>query len=462
MKIAVLNGSPKGELSVTVQYIRFIQKKFPGHEFRILNVAHDILRYEKDENRLRQVISEVKSADGVIWAFPLYVFFVSSQYKRFIELIREKGVADAFRDKYTCVLSTSIHFFDHTAHAYMRGICDDLGMKFTESYSADMDDLFMEDRRTMVLKWAEEFLKAIEFGAPSARMYAPVSYNGNDGNVFSYQPGKPKRKIPTGEIRVRVITDIESEMTNLANMVKRFSGALQGDVEVHDLREIDIRGGCLGCLECAFDNICVYKDGFVDFFNRVLRDADVVILAGAIKDRFLSARVKMFWDRRFFNGHVPVHVDKQVGFIISGPLCQLPNLQEILQANAEMSGANLSGVVTDESGESSAIDALIDGLAARCVDFARSRYIRPKTFLGVGGHKIFRDQIWSRLRFPFDADFRFYEAHGMFDFPQNDDRHLEFSKKMIGMIQEPGMREMVRKMIKTEMLKGYQKIVEAK
>ena len=36
MKIAVLNGSPKGEISVTVQYIKFIQKKFPGHEFKLL------------------------------------------------------------------------------------------------------------------------------------------------------------------------------------------------------------------------------------------------------------------------------------------------------------------------------------------------------------------------------------------------------------------------------------------
>ena len=78
------------------------------------------------------------------------------------------------------------------------------------------------------------------------------------------------------------------------------------------------------------------------------------------------------------------------------------------------------------------------------------------------GINYYRDQIWSRLRFPFDADFRFYEAHGMFDFPQNDTRYLEFSQQMIKMIQDPQMREMVRKMIKTEMIKGYQKVVETK
>jgi hypothetical protein len=131
-------------------------------------------------------------------------------------------------------------------------------------------------------------------------------------------------------------------------------------------------------------------------------------------------------------------------------------------AQAEMSEANLAGVVTDESGDSSQIDALLDDFAAKCVDYSQQKYIKPSTFLGVGGHKIFRDQIWSRLRFPFDADYRFYEAHGMFDFPQNDTRYLEFSGQMIKMIQDPKMREMVRTMIKTEMLKGYQKVVETK
>jgi hypothetical protein len=59
-----------------------------------------------------------------------YYFLVSSQYKRFIELIWERKAEGFFKDKYTAVLSTSIHFFDHTAHNYMNAICDDLEMKY--------------------------------------------------------------------------------------------------------------------------------------------------------------------------------------------------------------------------------------------------------------------------------------------------------------------------------------------
>jgi len=457
MNIAVLNGSPKGEDSVTVQYIKFLRKKYPDHEFKLFNIAHDIQKYEKDAGKFRQIIAETAASDGVMWAFPLYSFLVAGQYKRFIEMIWENGAEKAFRDKYTCVFSTSIHFFDHTAHNYMRGICDDLGMKFTESYSADMDDIFIDERRLCFLKWAGNFLKAISTGAPTSRCYPPVA-----ADAFDYKPGKSGRKVSAGKLKIRILADMEGDKSNVAAMVERFGGKIKGDVRVYDLADVDMKGGCLGCLQCAFDNLCIYRDGFIDFFNQELRDADITIFAGAIRDRYLSSRMKMFRDRCFFNGHIPLNVDKQIGYIIAGPLGQLPNLQEILQGNAEMSGGNLAGVVTDESGDSAQIDALLDAFAARCVDFARKRYMRPQTFLGLGGHKIFRDQIWARLRFPFDADYKYYSENGLFDFPQNDTRYLEFSTQMLAMIQDPKMRNEVRKVIKTEMLKGYEKAVQTK
>jgi multimeric flavodoxin WrbA len=457
MKIAVLNGSPKGEISVTVQYIKFIQKKFPDHEFKLLHVSHDILKLEKDPAHFQAIIDEVKKSDGVIWAFPLYVFLVASQYKRFIEMIWEKGAEGAFKDKYTCVLSTSIHFFDNTAHNYMRGICDDLDMKYTEFFSADMDDIFLDDSRRILLKWVSDFLSAIENKLPTARAFAPLTHA-----KFDYKPGKADSKVDNTGVKVRVLADIEDPKSNIAAMVQRFSGAFQEKIEVFNIRDIDIKGGCLGCIQCGFDNICIYKDGYVDFVNSHMRGQDVTVFASEVKDRFLSARFKMFWDRGFFNGHVPLQTGIQVGFLVSGPLSQLANLQEVMQAMAEMGDNNYAGVVADESGNSPQVDSLIDDLARKCVDYSRQKYLRPKTFLGVGGHKIFRDAIWSRMRFPFDADYRYYESHGLFDFPQQDKRYLEFSEQMIKMIQDPKMREIVRKMIKTEMLKGYQKIVETK
>ena len=39
MKIVVLNGSPKGNNSVTMQYVEYLRRKFPQHEWVQFNIA---------------------------------------------------------------------------------------------------------------------------------------------------------------------------------------------------------------------------------------------------------------------------------------------------------------------------------------------------------------------------------------------------------------------------------------
>src|SRR4030043_198223 len=147
MKIIVLNGSPKGDLSVTLQYVHFVQKKFPQHELKIVNIASHIKKIEKDEKAFQEIIDEVRSSEGVLWAFPLYYLLVPSQYKRFIELIYERDAQAVFAGKYTATFSTSIHFFDHTAHHYLHAICDELNMRYVGFHSAHMKDLLSRKKR---------------------------------------------------------------------------------------------------------------------------------------------------------------------------------------------------------------------------------------------------------------------------------------------------------------------------
>ena len=78
----------------------------------------------------------------------------------------------------------------------------------------------------------------------------------------------------------------------------------------------------------------------------------------------------------------------------------------------------MAGIVTDEYGGVAEIDSLLQDLAGRLARFAASGYIRPSTFLVIGGTKLFRDAIWGRLRFPFRADYLAYKKLGIFDFPQ--------------------------------------------
>ncbi len=50
MKFAVIAGSPKGtELSATLQYLYFMQKMVPGHNYEYFEVARDITKIENDK-----------------------------------------------------------------------------------------------------------------------------------------------------------------------------------------------------------------------------------------------------------------------------------------------------------------------------------------------------------------------------------------------------------------------------
>ncbi len=459
MKIIVLNGSPKGDLSVTMQYVKFIQKKYPQHEMKILNISSQIKKLEDDEKAFSAVIDDIRSSDGVIWGVPLYVCLVPSQYKRFIELISERNVRGAFAGKYTSVITTSIHFYDHTAHNYMRGICEDLGMRFAGSFSPDMYDLMKDEERTNLLAFAGNFFTCIENKLPVVRMFEPA------GSVeMKYRRGAPAAPVETAGKRITIVTDALPGNHNLVAMTERLAGAFGGKAGVVNLHDVNIRGGCLGCCQCGPDYQCVYSggDGFIEFYNATFKPADIVIFAGTIVDRYLSSKWKQVFDRSFFNTHTPSLMGKQIGFLVSGPLRQIPNLREIFQAYAEWQHANIVDIITDEYDKPEELDALIDAFAARLISSSMDRFVAPPTFLGVGGRKVFRDDIWGRLRFVFQADHRFYEKHGFYDFPQKDKKMISMNRAMITAMKNPQAREQIRKMFKTEMVKPHQHIVETK
>lgn len=456
MDIMVLNGSPKGKISVTMQYVNFIQKKFPQHKLKIINISQKIPKIEKDTKLFHEIIDEIKLSDGVLWAFPLYYFLVHSNYKRFIELISENHVEGAFENKFSAVLTTSIHFFDHTAHNYMNAICDDLNMKHAGSFSADMYDLVIEKERQRLILFAEDFFEAIENKIVTSRTYKPLSYSD-----FEYIPGDGRDKIDIGNKKVTVITDSDDTNTNLGRMIEHFKKSFSTEIQVFNLNNLNIKGACLGCCQCGLENICVYQgqDEYIDFYNSKVKTSDILIFAGNIKDRYLSSKWKLFFDRSFFNGHTPSLTGKQMGYILSGPLSQIPNLRQILESYTGFQKANLADIITDEHEDSGQIDSLLENFSKRLVQLSEKNYIKPSNFLVMGGTKIFRDDIWGRLRFVFQADHGFYKNHGMYDFPQRDYRTRARNATMMLLTKIPAVKKVFIKRLKGEMIKPHQKIL---
>jgi len=456
MKIAVLNGSPKGQTSVTMQYVHFLEQRFPEAEFKIFDVALKIKKMEKDDKAFQEIIGEIAAADAVLWAFPLYFLLVASQYKRFIELIFERNATEAFRGKPAAALTTSINFFDHTAHNYIHAICDDLQMNFAGSYSAEMNDLLKSKERQRLKTFGELFIKAMKDGTTLIKNNKPLI---ESEIVFTAEKLTP---VETEGKKVLIVVDDAAENSNLLKMVERLQKTFSPAAELVQLKDIDIKGGCLGCVQCGFDNVCAYegKDGFIDFFNQKIKTADILFFAGAIHDRYLSSLWKCYFDRSFFNGHIPVLPDKQIGFVISGPFSQIYNLREIFEASVEMQHAGLVGFVSDDMGSPAEINTALQNMASHSIAQSKLGYIPPSTFYQVAGTKLFRDAVWSRLRVVFQADHKYYKEHGVYNFPQKNYKWRVINSILVMLTKVPFIRRETIKRMKTEMIKPLTNVLK--
>lgn len=453
MRIIVLNGSPKGDNSVTMQYVKYIEQKYPQHSFTYVNAAQSIKKLENDAAYFDEVMATIQNSDGVVWGFPLYIYLVHANYKRFIELIWERGKQDVFRDKYAISIATSIHFFDNTALNYIQAVCDDLGMNYVEAFSAHMDDLLQENIRKNLLFFANSFFSAIEKQITTIKYYAPVT-----SAMIEYLPGKAT-PIGLNEKKAVIVTDSADLTQNIGKMVEHCRMLLAADIV--DISKIKINGGCTGCIKCGFDNQCMYGNtDDVEKTYEMIQEYDIIIFAGTIRDRYLSARWKLFIDRRFSHTHQPLFSGKQFGWLVSGPLMQNHNLREILQAMSELDRTTLAGILTDEYASSQAIDDRIYAFGQILADAAAAGHVRPRTFLGIGGMKIFRDDIWGELRFVFQGDHRYYKKHGFYDFPQKRYKVRLRNFFMIMLTKIPSVKKNMRQNLTKFMLMPFQKVLK--
>lgn len=438
MKITVLNGSPKGKDSITLQSVRYLEKEYPQVQFQVFHVGSRIKKISREEREREKIVKAVEESQGVLWIFPVYVFLIPSQLKAFIELLFEKGCREAFQGKYGAVLMTSVHFYDTSAAEYMRGICHDLGMRYVGEHMAEMYDLLRPRQRKNLDDFAHQFFDTLTRGLPTEVFCQPIIRP-----VLDYEPGP----LPEGEKgnrrQILLLTDEEGSVTNLGRMIKTFTSLMPCRVKVINISKINLKGGCLGCLRCGYDNSCHYKDDMASLHEEYIAPAEALVFAGTIRDRYLSSRWKMFFDRYFYLGHTPYLRRKQMAFIFSGPLSQVPVLRNNMEALVQFNTGNLVGMVTDEYQASQEVTDLLRALGERLVQALERGQRKPVAFYGLACHLIFRDFIY-RYRGIFRADHLYYKKHNLYDYPRtNWKRNLSF----MFMQRSPSKRRQVQALL---------------
>ena len=443
MRILVLNGSPKGNYSVTLQTSRYLEILHPEHSFTYLNVSQKIRSLEKD---LSPALEAMEAADLLLFSYPVYTFLAPSQLQKFIRLVKEAG-AD-LSGKFASQISTSKHFDDSTAQRYIEDNCYDLGLKYIRGLSADMDDQTTGQGQ----KQAEDFFDFLIWN---------VRQN-------SYEPF-PRPHVPTAPVPVKVpfsaaptdgnvviITDCAPGNAQLQAMIDRFRAVMQKKTTVVNLRDFPFKGGCLGCFKCAIAGKCVYSDHFDDFLRTKIQSADAMVYAFTLQDHSMGPLFKMYDDRQFCNGHRTVTVGTPVGYLISGNYSVEPNLQTVIEGRSQVGMTPLAGVATDERDPSGEIDRMADTLCY----LLDHKYVPPQNFYGVGGMKIFRDLIWI-MQGMMKADHKFYKENGIYDFPQKQKARI-FQMQMVGALMVfPAVQKKMRRKMGEYIIAPYRKVVEA-
>lgn len=445
MRILVLNGSPKGEYSITLQTSLYLQKRYPQHDFEVLHVGQRIKLLERD---FTPILEAVEKADLLLFSYPVYTFIAPSQLHRFIELLKASDID--LRGKYATQITTSKHFYDVTAHRYIQDNCQDMGLKYIRGLSADMDDLLTEQGQ----KEAGDFLQYVTW-CVAEDVYEQFPASAKEANCVPVEvPAESVQPKQPGD--VVIITDCEEDNTQLRNMIARFQSKLGISSRVVNIREYPIKGGCLGCFNCAVSGKCIYTDGFDAFLRNHIQTADAMVFAFRIKDHSMGSVFKQYNDREFCNGHRTVTMGMPVGYLISGNYSEEYNLQMIVEARSEVGGNFLAGVATDEYNP----DQEIDAMAAKLQYALTQKYAQPQNFYGVGGMKIFRDLIYL-MQGMMKADHKFYKAHGQYDFPQKK-KGMVIKMYLVGaLLSNPKLKGKMGNKMNEGMIAPYKKVLDS-
>ncbi len=444
MKVCVLNGSPKGKYSITLQTMLYLEKKFDDCTFDVVHVGQSIRKIEKD---MTDTLQKVENADLVLFSYPVYTFIAPYQLHRFIELLKESGVD--LSGKYVAQYTTSKHFYDVTAHNYIKENCFDLGMKYVGGLSHDMEDLLKEKGQKEVCTFFEYVKYCIENDIYEKNTMLPAPA------PFEYQKGYDVVEKKDGFDTV-IVTNMQDEDSQLGDMMDDFLAVYPYKTKVINIAKFPFSGGCLGCFNCAADGKCIYKDGFDTFLREEIQSAKCIVYAFSIKDHSMGASFKLYDDRQFCNGHRTVTMGMPIGYIINGNLSAEQNLNTIITARADVGHNFLAGCATDFESVGTLSNKLCYAL--------ENNLVLPQSFFGVGGLKIFRDLIFV-MRGLMKADHKFYKAKGFYDDMPQKQKGTIFKMKLVGSLmtnkklkQKLGVKMI--NMMNEGMIAPYKKILD--
>ena len=447
MKILVLNGSPKGDMSVSYHHVLFLEKHYKSITFEYIHIGKRIKTYHGDV--LGDLIEKMSTVDCVMWVYPVYTFSIPYQMMVFMNRLQSHPKKSLLKDVYSVQLSTSKHFFDITAYDYMKTQLKDLEMIHIEGLMADMDEMLKEIGRHKMIGFMDQVLYTIEHNL----VYPNIKQNVHELYHFRYSPVPEADKTPS---KILVVYNGEAYSDTLKDMILAFENLCSYEVHRLDISNINIQGGCLGCLKCTFIGNCIYRDEFEETYQNKIMTADILVYASDIKNHYLHEDFKLIDDRAFYNGHRVNVENKATCYLITGHYSHEHTLKHIIEARAHVGHMTLFEPVTNESGD---VLNQIERLCDEVSYFMEKRPVPKTSFYGIGGMKVFRDLIYNMRSLMID-DHDYYKANKLYDFPEKHYFKHFFIRLGIKHISKPKRFKKYAHRMNEWVLLRYKKVVD--
>lgn len=471
IRVLVINGSPKGDYSLTLQHSRYMLGQETNVEWKVLQAGEALSPIQFSTQWLEAAMRDIEWADAILWNTPVYTMLVPWQLIRLVQLIRQAGRPEVFLGKYATSMMTCFHYYDHLAEDWLRATSEDLGMAYMEGRTADNMDMLKKEHRAGMHFFMHEFLEACRSRAPLERKFAPLTRktspvftpvksatSDEDGKLS--QEKQPEQLLNESVPRTVLLTDEYGKDGNLSRMIEVFAAAYPHPIEVVDINDFPYESGCHGCLRCELVGECDRKDGFQDFYMDLVNTCDVLVFGMNLEERYLRPVWKLFLDRTFSNGHRTSMMGKHTAYLVAGPLRSLPNVRQFLEGKDNVGRENAMAIIGDEGEESAQLQALLEQTALRLARATAANYQKSVNFLGLGGLKLFRDLIYS-MRGVVPDDHRFYKSNGLYDFPQKNIPRQFFNLGMGAAFQIKAVRVQAFERMPALYIKLHEQIVKS-
>lgn len=265
MKICVLSCSPKGDTSLTLQTIRFLEKFYPEDTFK----THMTFTASCPQD----VIDDAADSDLIMILSSIFHLNVHAQMISMLDVLAS-GLKEKLGDDYKKLnftyLTTSNFLYEIGAHRYVESWARTQKLTFRRALSLKDDSVLTEVGREELYRWFQYTKDTIE-----------LSRNG----------GIPKA---TEVRKVSIINDgLNQERTDL---IKNLFQERNCEVKVFNLNDYKIRP-CTACFACYSNRVCHIKDDFEGLVDEAGTGADLIVNVGTLKCGMLSQQYKFFTDR---------------------------------------------------------------------------------------------------------------------------------------------------------------------